>query len=184
MQKTCFTKNLMLRTLDAADAEKVLQYFDRNRAFLKQWEPVRDEEFYTADYHRVLLEAEQAEMDAGRMIKFWIFKKHEPERVIGSIAFSNIVRGSFWSCFLGYRLDAQEAGKGYMTEAVRKGAELMFSEYGLHRIEANIIPRNAASLRVVTKAGFSNEGLSPRYLKINGVWEDHIHMVLLNDSLE
>jgi ribosomal-protein-alanine N-acetyltransferase len=60
----------------------------------------------------------------------------------------------------------------------------MFGEYGLHRIEANIMPRNAASLRVVEKAGFHREGLAKKYLKINGVWEDHIHMVLLNDRME
>ena len=184
MQKTYFTQHLALRTLEAADADMVLQYFDRNRAFLKRWEPEREEAFYTADYHRELLDKEQAEMDAGRMLKLWIFKKDDPARVIGSVAFNSIVRGCFLSCFLGYRLDAQEAGKGYMTEAVRKGAEVMFDEYGLHRIEANIIPCNAASLRVVTKAGFESEGLARKYLKINGIWEDHIHMVLLSDSLE
>ncbi len=184
MQKACFTQNLILRTLDAADALKVLEYFDRNRAFLRPWEPERGEEFYTANYHRELLEAEQAEMDAGRMVKFWLFRKDEPERVIGSLAFNNIVRGCFLSCFLGYRLDAQETGRGYMTEAVLRGAEIMFNECGLHRIEANIIPRNAASLRVAAKAGFTSEGLARKYLKINGVWEDHIHMVLLNRDLE
>ena len=184
MQETYFTDRLALRTLDAADANHVLQYFDRNRAFLEYWEPERDEAFYTVGYHKALLEKEQVEMDAGRMLRLWIFKKDQPERTIGSLAFNNIVRGCFLSCFLGYRLDAQEAGKGYMTEALRKGTEVMFSEYGLHRIEANIIPRNAASLRAVTKAGFESEGLARKYLKINGVWEDHIHMVLLNDRLE
>lgn len=183
MQKTYYTDHLVLRTLEVADADKVLQYFDRNRAFLQPWEPERDEAFYTVDYHWELLEKEQDEMDAGRMLKLWVFKKDDPEYVIGSLSFNNIVRGCFLSCFLGYRLDEQKAGRGYMTEAVRKGAEVMFYEYGLHRIEANIIPRNAASLRVVIKAGFESEGLARRYLKINGVWEDHIHMVLLSDSL-
>jgi len=135
------------------------------------------------EYQRELLESEQAEMDAGRMLRFWIFKKDEPNRTIGSISFGSIVRGCFMSCFLGYRLDERETGKGYMTEAVRKGVEVMFGEYGLHRIEANIIPRNTVSLRVVEKAGFSPEGIARSYLKIHGVWEDHVHMVLLNDAV-
>ena len=42
------------------------------------------------------------------------------------------------------------------------------------------MPRNTASRRAATKAGFVEEGLSRKYLKINGVWEDHIHMVRLN----
>jgi ribosomal-protein-alanine N-acetyltransferase len=68
-----------------------------------------------------------------------------------------------------------------MTEAIRKGIEIVFQECGLHRIEANILPRNLRSLRVAEKLGFVNEGLSRRYLCINGVWEDHIHMALLNE---
>jgi [ribosomal protein S5]-alanine N-acetyltransferase len=59
----------------------------------------------------------------------------------------------------------------------------MFQELGLHRIEANIMPKNKRSLRVVEKLGFYNEGLAYKYLKINGKWEDHIHMVLLNDKV-
>jgi len=70
-----------------------------------------------------------------------------------------------------------------MTEAIQKGIEIMFNEFGLHRIEANIMPGNKPSLRVVEKLGFYNEGLAYKYLKINGKWEDHIHMVLLNESV-
>ena len=91
--------------------------------------------------------------------------------------------GAFLSCYLGYKLDKDEINKGYMTEAVKKGVEVVFNELGLHRIEANIMPRNKASLRVVEKLGFYNEGLAYKYLKINGKWEDHIHMVLLNENL-
>ena len=45
------------------------------------------------------------------------------------------------------------------------------------------MPKNLASLQVVEKLGFRNEGLSQQYLKINGTWEDHIHMVRLNDEI-
>ena len=54
---------------------------------------------------------------------------------------------------------------------------------GLHRIEGNVMPRNAASLRVLAKNHFVNEGLSKHYLKINGRWEDHVHMVRINYAL-
>ncbi|WP_330651588.1 GNAT family N-acetyltransferase [Tepidibacter aestuarii] len=70
-----------------------------------------------------------------------------------------------------------------MSEAIKKGIDIIFNQYKLHRIEANIMPKNKASLRVVEKLGFYNEGLALKYLKINGKWEDHIHMVLLNDKL-
>ena len=87
------------------------------------------------------------------------------------------------SCHLGYKLDKDEVNKGYVTEAIQKGIDIMFNELKLHRIEANIMPKNKCSLRVVEKLGFYNEGLAYKYLKINGKWEDHIHMVLLNDKV-
>ncbi|WP_278244288.1 GNAT family N-acetyltransferase [Caldisalinibacter kiritimatiensis] len=95
-----------------------------------------------------------------------------------------MVRGPFLSCFLGYKLDKDEVNKGYMTEALKMGIDIAFNELKLHRIEANIMPKNEASLRIVKKLGFYEEGVAKKYLKINGKWEDHIHMVLLNEDIE
>ena len=76
------------------------------------------------------------------MLRLWIFKKGDMSRVIGTVAFNNIIRGAFLSCHLGYKLDKDEINKGYATEAIRKGIDIIFNYYGLHRIEANIMPRN------------------------------------------
>lgn len=102
--------------------------------------------------------------------------------MIGDLAFSNIVRGSFQSCHLGYKLDQAENGQGYMTEALTCAIRFAFEELHLHRIEANIIPRNLPSIRLVQRLGFVDEGLSRKYLKIQGVWEDHRHFALLNSE--
>ena len=69
-----------------------------------------------------------------------------------------------------------------MTAAVGVLTQYAFSQLGLHRLEANVMPRNRASLRVLEKNGYENEGLAKRYLHINGVWEDHIHMVKRSDD--
>jgi len=177
------TERLMLKVLDESYAEVVLDYYIRNKDFLAQWEPSREEEFYTKQYHEEQLRKDISGMKNGNLLRLWVFKKQDESRTIGTIAFNNIVRGAFLSCFLGYKLDKDEINKGYMTEALKKGIDIMFNEYGLHRIEANIIPRNTPSLRVAQKLGFYNEGLAYKYLKINGKWEDHIHMVLLNDNI-
>jgi [ribosomal protein S5]-alanine N-acetyltransferase len=84
---------------------------------------------------------------------------------------------------LGYKLDKDEINKGYITEALQKGIEIIFNEYQLHRIEAPIMPRNEASIRVVKKLGFENEGIAKKLLKVNGKWEDHMRWVLLNDKI-
>lgn len=183
MQKIYETEKLFLKILDKSYAELVVDYYLRNKSFLEEWEPVRSEDFYTKQYHEEQLDKELTNIKNNNSFRLWIFKKQDDCRIIGSVAFNNIVRGAFLSSYLGCKLDKDELNKGYITEAIQKGIEIMFNEYGLHRIEANIMPKNKRSLRVVEKLGFYNEGIAYKYLKINGKWEDHIHMVLLKDSV-
>ncbi|MFF2887273.1 GNAT family N-acetyltransferase [Paenibacillus sp. NPDC057967] len=178
------TSRLRLFTLDDfAKVPLVLDYFKRNKSFLAAWEIVREDSFYTLQAQQDILFNDMNYSAAGQLSKLWISKQGE-DRIIGSVALSNIVYGAFLSCHLGYRLDGEEEGKGYMTEALQALIDYAFQELKLHRIEANIMPHNAASFRVVEKLGFQHEGLARKYLKINGKWEDHVHMVLLNEALE
>lgn len=183
MKRIYKTERLTLKVLDKNDANIVLDYYTRNREFLNEWEAIKEKEFYTKKYHEEQLGKELDKIKNRGLFKLWIFKKDDHSKVIGSVAFNNIVEGSFMSCHLGYKLDKNEINEGYMTEAIKEGIKIMFDEFKLHRIEANIMPKNARSLRVVEKLGFYNEGLAYKYLKINGRWEDHIHMVLLNDKV-
>jgi len=81
---------------------------------------------------------------------------------------------------MSYKLDENEINKGYITEAIKKAISVMFNDFGLHRIEVNIIPRNERSLRIMEKLNFTREGFSRAYLKINDVWEDHVHFAKYN----
>lgn len=185
MKREYETDRLILKVLDETFAEPLLDYHVRNRDFLKEWEPNHPEEFYTLDTQAALLEDWNMQFEKKTALRLWLLKKDskEDKRVIGVIAFNNIVWGAFLSCHLGYKLDKDEVGKGYITEALKKGISIIFDEWKLHRIEANIMPRNERSLRVAERLGFYHEGLARKYLKINGKWEDHIHMVLLNEEM-
>jgi len=112
-------------------------------------------------------------------VRFWI-KHREYNKLIGMVALNEVVLGAFQSAFLSFKLDKDELNQGYMTEAVAAIVKVAFKELNLHRLEANIMPSNYASMRVVEKLEFYKEGIGKDYLYINGVWEDHIHMVLLN----
>lgn len=186
MNKAYETDRLILKVLDETNAGQILDYYTRNRDFLEEWELKRSDEFYTLEAQAAQLLSDFKDYEEKRALRLWLFKKEagEDNRVIGVIAFNNIVWGAFLSCFLGYKLDKDELNNGYISEALKKGIDIIFTEYKLHRIEANIMPRNLRSLRVAEKLGFYNEGLAHRYLRINGKWEDHIHMVLLNNNLE
>jgi len=61
-------------------------------------------------------------------------------------------------------------------------AQYAFEELHLHRIQISIIPRNAASRRVVEKLEIRDEGIAVRYLEINGVWEDHVRYALTSEE--
>ena len=184
MEKIYYTDRLELRIIDKTFAPQVLDYFTRNREFLKEWEDVKSEGFFTLGWQESWLERELNAIENGTSLRLWLFKKDDASRTIGTVAFNNIVKGAFLSCHLGYKLDKDEINKGYITEAIRRGIDIAFNEIRLHRIEANIMPKNIRSLRVVEKLGFYNEGLAYKYLKINGKWEDHIHMVLLNEEVQ
>lgn len=175
------TPRLILKTIGPSYAKQVLNFYVTNKEFLEEYEPERLSYFYTKQHQKQLLKWDQDGFHRSAMVRVWLFKKNDPNTPIGTIAISNITRGVFQSCFLGYKIDANHAQQGYMSEALFKMIEYTFTELKLHRIEANIMPRNEASLNLVKKFGFVDEGLAKKYLKINGIWEDHIHMVLLNE---
>lgn len=174
---------LRLLPADTALAPRTAAYYARNRAFLRPFEPERPQAFFTVEGQRDILLREVLAAQGRRAYRFYIEPKCAPALVVGSIGLNDVVWGAFCSAFLGYKLDTAYTGKGYMTEAVRLVVEYAFTQLGLHRIEANVMPRNTASLRVVEKNGFVPEGLARKYLKINGVWEDHLHMVKLNEAM-
>jgi [ribosomal protein S5]-alanine N-acetyltransferase len=92
---------------------------------------------------------------------------------MGAVNVNEIVRGPAQSAFLGYWIGAPYARQGYMTEALRLALRHAYTTLGLHRVEANIMPINRASIALVKRAGFRREGYSARYLKIAGRWSDH-----------
>ncbi len=99
--------------------------------------------------------------------------------LVGVFDLSEIVRGIFQSAYMGYYVGQPFAGRGLMTEAMRLVLRHTFEELKLHRVEANIQPHNAPSLALVRRAGFSREGFSRRYLKIDGRWRDHERWAIL-----
>lgn len=176
------TERLILRTVTASYAGKILKFYDDNRDFLEQYEPLRQTHFYTKQHQKQILKWDVHGLHRSTMVRVWLFKKDDPSHTIGTVSLSNISRGVFQSCFLGYKIDHNHAEQGYMTEALLKMIDYAFTTLDLHRIEANIMPRNIPSLNLVRKLGFKEEGLAKKYLKINGKWEDHFHMVLLKDD--
>lgn len=103
--------------------------------------------------------------------------------IVGVYNLSQIVYGPLCSAYLGYYALAPHEGNGYMREGLGLLLSLAFGTLGLHRIEANIQPDNAASLALVRGAGFRHEGFSPRYLRIREAWRDHERWAITVEDL-
>jgi len=92
---------------------------------------------------------------------------------VGQVSVSGVQRGSLLTAAAGYWIAQDVAGRGITPLAVAMACDHCWFTWGLHRIEINIRPENAASLRVVQKLGFRDEGLRRAYMHIAGQWADH-----------
>ena len=143
----------------------------RNRDFLSAYEPPRPDAYYTIEGQRAVIEVDGERWSDGSRFAFGAFLSSG--RLAGRVALDNIVMGAWRNATLGYYVDRELNGRGVATRAVALAVDFAFERLGLHRVQAGIMPRNAASARVVGKLGFRHEGLAERYLYIGGSWEDH-----------
>lgn len=176
------TDRFTLRTIDVEQAEALLDFRWRNESFFKNWGPAYSEDFFQLDAIQEFLAKQMIFIEKGLLLRFYIFHHSDKKykKILGNISYSNIQRGVAQYCNLGYKVDQQFNGKGIATEAINAGNDYVFKTLKLHRIEANIMPHNSASIRVIEKLGFHQEGIAQKLLKINGQWQDHIRYALLN----
>ncbi len=116
-------------------------------------------------------------------MKLYMFlRAADLEEPIGDIALSEIVRGPFQACYLGYRIGAEYEGRGYVSESVASVVEYAFTALNLHRIMANYIHANERSAAVLRRSGFTVEGMARDYLHLNGAWRDHVLTSRINPN--
>ena len=100
-------------------------------------------------------------------------------QIVGVINLTNVVLGVFRSGYLGYYTFSGFERQGFMHNGLRAVVRHAFAKLKLHRLEANLQPNNVASIALVRSCGFTQEGYSPRYLKIGGRWRDHERWAIL-----
>lgn len=159
--------------------DKICTYYRQNKNHLSPWEPLRPMNYYSKSEVEKRLHLIVKSFEEVQSVQLAALDKNHSE-VIALCNFTNIVRGPFLACFLGYSLSKEYEGKGYMFEVLTVAIEYMFHEIGLHRIMANYIPSNNRSGKLLEKLGFEREGLAKSYLKINGHWEDHVLTSLIS----
>jgi len=176
------TQRLELRILRPSGAAIVTGYLIRNRAFHKPFHQTHDDVYFTVREQRDYLRSDLSRFFDDEQYSFWISLADDPDRIIGRLSFSAVIRGALNSCLVGYHLDEKEVGKGIMREALKAGCLYMFQMQHLHRIQADIMPSNERSLASAESCGFKRQGMNEKYMCINGEWKDHYTYALLNEK--
>jgi ribosomal-protein-alanine N-acetyltransferase len=166
---------LVLRPPRASDVPEVRRLLRKNIDHLRAWSPIPrsgEDPSSLTEISKAILR-QRRDWTRGEAFVFFMTSRAEREAVIGRIALGGVMRGAFLNAYLGYWIDVDHQARGHTTEAVAEVVSFAFRTAGLHRVQAAVMPRNAASLRVLAKVGFRKEGESSRYLQIAGQWEDH-----------
>jgi ribosomal-protein-alanine N-acetyltransferase len=174
-------RGVTLRPPRASDHEAWAALRQASHAYLQPWEPLWPEDDLTRTAFRRRLAIYARETEAGNAWPFFIFAD-TGRSLVGAITLSNVRRGVAETGTLGYWIGQSFAGRGFATAAVGAVVAWAFDDLNLHRVEAACVPENAASRRVLEKAGFQLEGRARAYLKINGTWADHLMFGVVNDG--
>ena len=159
--------------------EIIAQYFSDNAVHLKPWSPLVPKNHHTADAWRRRLLERELEFDGGLSVHF-IGIDDSSGQMIGSCSISNIVRGVFQACHMGYSIAEKYQGQGCMKQITEYAINYAFTDLKLHRIMANYMPNNLRSEALLQSLGFEREGYAKQYILINGRWEDHVLTSLIN----
>jgi ribosomal-protein-alanine N-acetyltransferase len=176
------TQRLIIRLAEVEDVHEVIRFYRENREHLQPVSPTYPPDFLDEATWLEQVRNRLPEFAAAAGFRAFIFPREMPDRIVGNLNLTQVARGAFQSCVLGYNLAADEQGKGYMTEAVRGAVAFAFETWKLHRVAANYMPRNTRSASVLARCGFKIEGNAPAYLLIDGSWEDHVLTAITNPS--
>lgn len=169
-----------IRSLDIADAPALAAMNRRNRADIERVSPPQPADAYTEAWEMARVSSILRECAQGLRAHWTILVDGA---LAGDISLHRIYRGPVQSGKVGYMVDAPFRGRGVATAAVRLVAAHSFTHLRLHRLDAEAMPSNLASLRVLEKAGFTRVGLMRGYMFVRNSWEDHVRYELVGPDI-
>lgn len=164
---------VLLRTPEMGDYEQWAALRLESRDFLVPWEPLWASSDLTRSAFRSRIRLYWRDIDDDSAYPYFIFD-HGGRTLLGAVTLSNVRRGVAQTGTLGYWIGQPFARQGNMTAAVGLIVDFAFGRLGLHRVEAACLPRNEASIALLRRHGFAQEGYARAYLKIAGTWRDHL----------
>ena len=167
-------ERVQLRTIVERDARSLLGLFgDRD---VVKWMAIR--RLQSLDDARALVEEIHTESEARRLFQWALVRREDPSELLGTCTLASID----WvdeRAEVGFALLPEARGAGVMSEALRLLIAHAFEDLHLHRLEADVDPRNEPSLRLLERCSFVREGLLRERYLMRGERQDSIQMGLL-----
>jgi [ribosomal protein S5]-alanine N-acetyltransferase len=172
--------------MSASDAAAWIRAHQESAAEFDRWMP-RSDPTITLEKRFDLALARA--IDGERMQTTYTFVtelRDTPGELVAFCSLSQVFRGPFQNAYAGWRVSTPHCGNGFGQESVRAMLDIAFDSsplgLGLHRVQANVIPTNEASLKLARAVGFREEGYALRYLEIDGRYQDHVMFAKLADE--
>jgi ribosomal-protein-alanine N-acetyltransferase len=166
-----------------AAAPRVLDYFVRNRARFEPVSPPFPHDFFSVEFFQRGIASAHAEHAEDRSLRLYVFRRDQEDGpVIGAVNFTQFFRLALQRCILGYSVDGAHEGQGLLREALDAAVRYVFEELRFHRIEANYLPTNDRSGKLLRRLGFEVQGYARDYLFIGGAWQDHVMTAKTNPA--
>lgn len=172
-------ETMKIKLSSVEDAPFISRYYLDNEHHLAPWEPRRRSGFHTPQAWGERLKLREQEQREGRGYYFLAYD-HRHQAIIATCSLTGIARGPLEACYLGYSVDRNHEGQGFMKELCVYVVDYAFNTLRLHRIMANYMPNNDRSGNLLKNLGFEREGYARQYLQINGRWEDHVLTARIN----
>lgn len=176
------TERLVLAYPRAGDYAPWARLRRASREHLEPFEPAWPSDALSRDDWRRRLRTWRESQRAGSAHVFLAWRRRG-RALTGGVALNNVRYGSVRSASVGYWLGEAHTGEGLMSEALEAVCRWAFDGLGLERLEAAILPGNNASIGVIQRVGFREEGAARSYLEIAGRRRDHLLFGLVRTDL-
>lgn len=113
---------------------------------------------------------------------FFVICDANNNSIVGFVSLTGIELEPYYRGRLGYGVFERYARMGYISSGLRQVIDFAFGSLKLHRLEVDIQPDNTPSKRLVERVGFTCEGVSRSFIRINGEWMDHERWALTSDG--
>lgn len=176
------SQRLLYRVLDSSHAQDVLNFVSDNRKLFSRYEADKEEKYYTLAYQKANLRAEYKAFLSGEYMRYYVYLKSDPDRIIGTVSFSYFRPFPYLTTIIGYKFDGEYHHQGYATEAVFTLCRALFHDHNTHRIEAFVLTSNKESCHVLERVGFTFEGIARKSIHLAGCFQDHYQYSLTNED--